>query len=64
MAAAKLTVIKHGTAYFIKRGSELHATRYPTKDKAVDAARRISAGLLQFQSITTQIQKSNLTNQT
>ena len=64
MAGTKLTVIKHGQAFFIKREGQLHATRYPTKDKAVDAARRISAGLLQFQPIAAQIQKSNLTNQT
>jgi hypothetical protein len=61
----RMTIISSGTKFYIKsKDGALHSTRYPTKERAADAARRMAAGLIHFAPIIDQINKANLSNRT
>lgn len=61
----KMTVLEYAGKYYLKsKDGDVHSTRYASRDKAADAARRIAAGLIHFSATTIQINKSNLSNRT
>lgn len=59
----RMTIISEGSNFYIKsKNGELHSTRYRSRDLASDAARKISAGLIHFAPIVSQINRANLSN--
>jgi hypothetical protein len=59
----KVTVIKYSNAYHLRsKDGDVHSTRYPTKDQAAIAAKKMALGLIHFAPISANIPKLNLTN--
>jgi hypothetical protein len=59
----KMTVIRYGSAYHLRsKDGDVHSTRYPTKDQAALAAKKMALGLIHFAPISAHIPKLNLTN--
>jgi hypothetical protein len=61
----RMTIISSGTKFYIKsKDGSLHSTRYATRERAAEAARRMAAGLILFSPIIDQVNKANLSNRT
>jgi hypothetical protein len=59
----KMTVIRFSNAFFLRsKDGDVHSTRYPTREAAAIAAKKISLGLVHFAPISANIPKLNLTN--
>jgi hypothetical protein len=59
----KMTILKYGNSYHLRsKDGDVHSTRYPTREAAAIAAKRISLGLVHFSPISSTISKLNLTN--
>jgi hypothetical protein len=58
-----MTVIRYANSYHLRsKDGDVHSTRYPTREAAALAAKRISLGLIHFAPISANIPKLNLTN--
>jgi hypothetical protein len=59
----RMTVIKYANSYHLRsKDGNVHSTRYPTREAAAIAAKRISLGLAHFIPLSSTISKLNLTN--
>jgi hypothetical protein len=58
-----MSIIKYANSYHLRSSSgDVHSTRYPTREAAAIAAKKLALGLICFAPISTQIKKINLTN--
>ena len=61
----RMTIISVGSKHYIKsKDGSIHATRYTSRERAADAARRMAAGLIHFSPIVDQVNRANLSNRT
>jgi hypothetical protein len=59
----KMTILKYGNSYHLRsKDGDVHSTRYPTREAAAIAAKKLALGLICFAPISANIPKLNLTN--
>jgi hypothetical protein len=59
----KMTILKYGQSFHLRsKDGQVHSTRYPSKDAAAIAAKKMALGLVHFAPISAMIPNLNLTN--
>lgn len=64
-ARPRMSIIEHASKFYVRsKDGSVHSTRYTSREKAAEAARKMAAGLIHFSPTIDQINRANLSNPT